>query len=612
MPARIAPAASPKLLLAVRDIGSGLGQYSGWLTFATAILLLRPILPFGFDVTDSGLHLANADMALRLGLLGAVVSPFWWLTDVLGGIWMPCTDSFGLLGVRWGWALAIAATAGLGTAMVQGSYGGGPTLALGGVLAACYSAMIPVMVPDYYIIPGLLGTVVSAAYLRGGLATRFTARAWWGLAAGALLGLAIGARLPMLLLTSLPVAHLGYLLWRRADRAAWILPLATMGVALAAVAFGIFVFWLSGTGPMVLDALFGLDTISGDGATIGGNFLANTWAQLTVMALPLLLVTIPLGCLVIAMRCGWPSVATGAAIASGLAIYFSFPTLTAGTGRFCGLVLLALATWLLFAAAELIGAARTAPRSNGEEGRVIVAIAAPVLALSLCAGSSLGLVKLSYGAGMLFPLTIGWGARLARGLCPIWARWVLSVAVIVPVALGAQLAWQFLFSPTTGYVYGDAPRAELTAPFEHGRLAGIFTQPGRRDSFQGLMDVVQQYSRPDDEIFAFSHLAMIYYATNRRPPLGLATPDLLPHARLREAVRQLCIGPQPRPVLIIRTHTRMPFPTWGTPKAELADAPLPGPFWEANRSIMDQTVEALCKPELLWSDRDFEVLRPRS
>ena len=117
-------------------------------------------------------------------MFGAVASPFWWLSDVLGGIWMRCTDNFGLLGVRWGWALAIAATAGIGTAMVRQSFGGGLSLALGGILAACHSALIPVMVLDYYIIPGLLGTLVAAAYLQGGLAKGLRPRVRWGVTRG--------------------------------------------------------------------------------------------------------------------------------------------------------------------------------------------------------------------------------------------------------------------------------------------------------------------------------------------------------------------------------------------------------------------------------------------
>ena len=49
-----------------------------------------------------------------------------------------------------------------------------------------------------------------------------------------------------------------------------------MGVAVTLLLLGILTFWISGTGPLVLDALFGLDTISGDGTNIGGYFGSNT------------------------------------------------------------------------------------------------------------------------------------------------------------------------------------------------------------------------------------------------------------------------------------------------------------------------------------------------
>jgi hypothetical protein len=408
--------------------------------------------------------------------------------------------------------------------------------------------------------------------------------------------------------------HFLYLLGRRELVSTWALPLIVIGMVLAALVTVTLVLWLSGTLPKVLDAPFGLNTVSGDGK-IGGLFLANALVQIRTSAFPMTIMCVPLTALVVAMHRGQSVICVVAAVAFAVATLMSFRWLAEGEGRFFAPVLLALSAWLVFSAVELAATwnASAACKPDGEEGRVLVALAGPTLALCLCAGSSLGLLKLSYGATILFPLIVAWSRRLASHIRQTWVRRALGIALLVPIVLTGHLVWEFLVSPTTGYVYGDAARIQLTAAFERGRLAGIITQPGRRGSFKEIADVVERYSKPDDEILAFSNFAMIYYATRRRPPFGLSAPDfLLPHSRLEEAVHHLCNDAATRPALIVRTRTSMASHTWGTPEAEVVGAFLPGPFWETNRRILDETVDRSCNPELLWSNHDFEVLRPHA
>ncbi|HSX12812.1 MAG TPA: hypothetical protein VLE96_00105 [Chlamydiales bacterium] len=57
--------------------------------------------------SDTGYHLANQELANRLGLYYIKIMPFWWLSDVMGGWWLKFSESYGLWGAKMGGVLAL-------------------------------------------------------------------------------------------------------------------------------------------------------------------------------------------------------------------------------------------------------------------------------------------------------------------------------------------------------------------------------------------------------------------------------------------------------------------------------------------------------------------------
>ncbi len=574
-------------------------RWAGLLATGGVLAMLAPLLSYGLDITDGGFHLANQDGALQLGAWGAVASPFWWLSDWLGGLWMRLTEGWGILGTRWGWALALAATAGLGCHAVARAFGGGAWLVPAAWLAGLHGALIPVMVPDNYVLPALLGTGCCAAFSAGAAASG-RARLGLGLLAGMLLAVAAGARLPMILLAGLPVGHALLLLWRGAPRTALLLPTATLagaGAGLAGLAA-----WIAaaGAGPAVMDAAFGLDTLSGDGEAVGGHFLAQARQQAATLAGPgAMLLALAGATAVVAGPASrrWAALAGGLALAAALG--WAVPIMTAGAGRFHGLPVVALLAWAGLGLPWLWRHGPAAP-----EAQLAVFLSGPVLAVAMVAGSSLGLLKLSYGMAVLFPLVVA----LARGTAP----WALAAPLLVMGGHGSAIAWAHLLSPATGYVYGDLPRAQLAATYPTGRLRGLATQPGRVVALEEALAALAREGQPGEVLLAYSGIGLMHYAARMPPPLGLAVPDYLPPRRLERRLAALCAAEgEARPRLVLRSLTQMPGNDWGTERSVPAAPYLPGPFWARNRAILDAAVEGPCGAVPVWANRDFELLRTR-
>jgi hypothetical protein len=63
------------------------------LVFVLIVALRLPTIHWGLDVTDTGYHLTNQDLARRLGWSFVRIAPVWWLSDVVGGWWLALGDS---------------------------------------------------------------------------------------------------------------------------------------------------------------------------------------------------------------------------------------------------------------------------------------------------------------------------------------------------------------------------------------------------------------------------------------------------------------------------------------------------------------------------------------
>ena len=575
-------------------------------TFVIAAAVLAWLTPYGLDPTDTGFHLANQDMLPVVGWGIVGVSPLWWFSDVLGGAWLLLTDHWGLLGARLGWALAIAATTAIGVRAVANVYGPSVWLVAGGALAVLHSAAIPVMVLDYYIVPSLFSVLFVLVYLQAIQAEKISKILWSSLA-GFLLFLVIISRLPASLLLTVPFVHLAWLLSHQADerrRAAVTIPTVTIGTAILGLVLCMMALAAAGVLHSYISGIIGDDlVVVGEKETDrfsfakleDSYFLTNATRQVRMLApygigLMTLLTILIEG---VRRNMHWlPVTIIGVVYATG--IFLFIPELSVGEGRYYIFVLLFGAACIAFGWRDI---AYLGPAS---EARFVLLIASLIVPVTLDAGSSLGLLKLCYGGALLFSLAVAL-AREAIQLAPARiCRITLALALLV---LGG-VALERMSSHLAQQVYGDTARSTLTAEMHSQRLRHVWTRPGRQKSFDALVDVVERESRPGDRIFAYSNVALISYAA-RRSLIFDALSDFLQPLELASRLTRLCS--ERLPALIVRTRGSLMNAEWGSVEKPL-DFPLPS--FERSHQQMDAAVASRCRTELLWFNRDFEVLRP--
>jgi hypothetical protein len=577
------------------------------MTFVIAATVLAALTPYGLDVTDTGYHLANQNMLPVLGWHIVRISPFWWFSDVLGGAWLLLSDHLGLLGSRLGWVLAIAATAAFGVRAVANIYGASSWLIVGGALAVLHTAAIPVMVLDYYILPSLIGTIFAVAYLQA-IETAGIRSIFWAVLAGFLLFLLVISRLPAALLLAVPLVHFSWLFWHGTNqlrRSALTVPAVAVGTAILGLALCAAAFAAAGVLHLYLASIIGEDAAaSGEQAAArftfvkseGEYFLTNAARQLRTLA-PYGIGLMALSAILIEgvrRNVHWLPVTLIAAVYVAGTIVF-MPELSVGEGRYYIFALMFGAACMAFGWRDI------ADSHPASEARFMLLSAALILPATLDAGSSLGLLKLCYGGALLFPLTVALAREAVQSAPALVCRISLALALLVPTGE----AFKLLHGNLDQRVYGDTSRSMLTAEMHSARLRHVWTRPGRQESFDGLVDAVQRESRTGDRVLAYSSVSLIYYAARRRPLFDITWMDILPPYDLVSRLTRLCS--EEVPALIVRTRGSLMNVEWGSVEQPLEFSL---PFFERAHRLIDEAVAARCHAGLVWSNRDFEVLRP--
>jgi hypothetical protein len=68
------------------------------------------------------------------------------------------------------------------------------------------------------------------------------------------------------------------------------------------------------------------------------------------------------------------------------------------------------------------------------------------------------------------------------------------------------------------FVYFDAPRDQLTAAFQSPKLAGIVSTPRNVRRVDGVVSMVDRYSKPGDPILVMPEFGCLYFLTDRVNP----------------------------------------------------------------------------------------------
>jgi len=142
-----------------------------------------------------------------------------------------------------------------------------------------------------------------------------------------------------------------------------------------------------------------------------------------------------------------------------------------------------------------------------------------------------GIIYSYLGAYLSLPVAV----LLLRGLSDVRlpnARTAIasSLAMVAPVLFGAWIMFGSI-EYVRYHVYFDAPRGQLTAAFQTPKLAGIVSTPANVQRVDGVVTMVDRYSRPGDPILVIPDFGCLYFLTDRVNPTRrdwMIEPDLAP------------------------------------------------------------------------------------
>lgn len=98
------------------------------------------------------------------------------------------------------------------------------------------------------------------------------------------------------------------------------------------------------------------------------------------------------------------------------------------------------------------------------------------------------------------------------------------------------------------HVYFDAPRSQLTAAFNTPKLAGIWSAPANVRRVDGMVSMVDRYSKPGDPILVMPDFACLYFVTDRENPSGQ---DWMSYVNLSNSEAAAVHGLESRPPKVV-------------------------------------------------------------
>jgi len=580
-------------------------------TFFISFFMLLPFIFQGIDVTDPGFHLTNQTLFWDLKADYVLVQPFWWFSDVIGGVWLAGTDFLGLgmLGARLGGTLLFSLCAALAARIVCRRVHAHWLVVIAALAVAPFFASFLGLI-SYDYAPSLIALLFFLLYFQliqrkpeGSLL--LSAGALQAGFAGFLLLLAFFARITAGALLIFPL--IVWLIALAVDRSKARTSLEAAAIVYTTFAVGFLVFHLLVLPAGYLSLLINPVSVQGSDYSLGEIF-QRAWRQISHVF-------------------GDAYYVFGAIALIATAFRFPIPGRGFQTYAFYSLLALASALWLysiivdtnlywdglynfsilsfllVFILPTALATLHRAEKRNEIFWILVLTAAAYALCLMLAAGSFVTLWKAHYGAWLLVPLTVALMLLLSRN----WerspgapARWFKAGAVALT---GVVLTVSFYHLVFRGVQRDSLDRLSLDTPLTSAKLVGIFTTRARAESLDGVIAAIRARTKPGERILAYREVPMMYYATDTLPWANLAWFD---HRTLEGLVRiedTLCdAGKGPR--VVVRSRVPMGHRDWGL-KPDIKNKE---PSRRAKRhERVDLAVER-CGYEVEWQNIDFQVL----
>jgi hypothetical protein len=78
----------------------------------------------------------------------------------------------------------------------------------------------------------------------------------------------------------------------------------------------------------------------------------------------------------------------------------------------------------------------------------------------------------------------------------------------------------------------------MTAQVPHPLLVGTYTTPARAKVVTELLDAMQFYMKPGDEVLVYNSIPAVYFLTQTHPWLGLSWPDFESAVNIQNLILQ--------------------------------------------------------------------------
>lgn len=541
---------------------------------------------------DQGFHLTNQDMANRLGLKYIAITPWWWLSDIVGGWWLKLTEDWGFWGAKCGAVLALGLSGVVTGATLFQLYK--PTIPL--ICAVVLGAFcIPFDMINYYTLPTLLYSLFSFYFLKLHLAPTKTSNP---LICGILSVLMVFCRVSLILIVFLPFLSLLLSSWtaRRELRAfsfAYLKMFCTIGIS-----FILFALYLHSQDLLSYYAFH--DRPSGEHSFVA--LLTILIQQLTTKT-PYMLATAIGGYLFfLAVKHKLLSNRSGALTALSLLlfsillaiIYISYPP---------------------FREFKKIAFHYVWP-DNFDVFPILISIniAAVYLLRKTISFQELLLLLLAIS----WPLLRGAGSTngIILGIVLSYLLCGLSAALLYRVSCEYQCkvplfclgAFLFLLFGSRGF----KQNFHLSQPtdFHLARLEGISSSPEKAENLRTLIEEIKRHTKKGDRILACPHIQIAYYASNTLP-LG-NTVDIFVFS-LEQLARKLDqIEKLSPPVLIAKPIIDLDHPEILQANFEWPTTPK---FLDEMRQkllLFDQTMTNKWNMKRTWSNNHFEIFMAES
>jgi hypothetical protein len=535
------------------------------------VLFIYPVLMIvqGIDFTDMGFNLSNQWFLLRdPGIYQH--GYLFYLSNLLGGLWLSVAAPFGLFWVKFGWAVVLYLSMVMAYLTLK-DVGSSKGLVLGLVVALLWIPKLGFNWMDYNWFTGLFFTT-AAFLLHRGLVNNHRG---FLVAGAAVLGASVLARFPNVLALGfvfvIPLfAYLEGRGWR------WALRRSLTFVAGFVAGIGVVLLLMLALGHLdfYIDGLEQRFATSGEDARYmysADSLLRRLFvdyarlASSTVLAVPLLAVVAR------ALRWQWPArLAVALALALSTFWFYSHQGIvvpwwllavtgvlaftctyirqnTAGvqepmSSKLYLVVMVVLSTALGFAYAlmhwvwlvpglllvflvhQILYAATTSQR-------LVAGLALAALVITPL-GSGNGMINAVFGMWLAIPM--GFAVLLRRlegsGEEAEGSASALLLTLVIAATLvgtGARIAYYSTYRDTFD-------RGRMTATVDHPLLRGVLTTPERAWVVEELLEAVGSRVRPGEPLLLHGGCSLVYLLTDTRPVLGSTWNGVYPVPKFRQ------------------------------------------------------------------------------